>query len=239
MDVTRDINVDLTCGYLLRPITPDLGIKGAPFTSSASADESRLKGCLKEMNEYNGETLHGLRSGCATTLALTGADLAEIMTRRHTALYYKQLVKVLNPAEVSARLASNIGTEPSRSWQDINQLKWFVCAFPTITSTAGRDITTHLTYPKVEMEMLITIKAKTKYSLRNSQNLEVPRPRSEIGRSSFKHRAALAWNLLPHHVKEYVNLRSFKTGLNANKHLLNSINFARGFSMKNDDFLYF
>ena len=89
MDVTRDISVDLTCGYLLRPITPDLGIKGAPFTSSASADESRLKGYLKEINAYNGETLPCLRSGCATTLALTGADLAEIMTRRHTALYYK------------------------------------------------------------------------------------------------------------------------------------------------------
>ena len=92
------------------------------------------------------------------------------------------------------------------------------------------------------MEMLITIKAKTNYILRNSQNLEVPRPRSEIGSSSFKHRAALVWNLLPHHVKEYSNLTSFKIGLNANKHLLNSINCARGsccFSVKNDDFLYF
>ena len=72
------------------------------------------------------------RSGCAITLALTGADLAEIMdhvgwTRRHTALYYMQLAKVLNPAGASARLASNIGTEPSCSWQDINQLKRFVC----------------------------------------------------------------------------------------------------------------
>ena len=63
------------------------------------------------MNADNGETLHGFRSGCAITLALTGADLAEIMdhvgwTRRHTALYYMQLAKVLNPAGASARLAS-------------------------------------------------------------------------------------------------------------------------------------
>lgn len=56
-----------------------------------------------------------------------------------------------------------------------------------------------------ELNILIS-KAKTNYSLRNSLNLEVPRPRSEIGRSSFKHRAALAWNLLPHHVKECANL---------------------------------
>ena len=85
-------------------------------------------------------------------------------------------------------------------------------------------------------------KAKTNYSLRNSLNLEVPRRRSEIGRSSFKHRAALAWNLLPHHVKECANLRSFKIGLKVNMHLLNSVNFARGsccVSTKNDDFLYF
>ena len=136
IEVTRDIRVDLTCGYLFRPTTPDFGIKNAPFTSSAA--ESRLKSYLKEMNADDGETLHGFRSGCAITLALTGADLAEIMdhvgwTRRHTALYYMQLAKVLNPAGASARLASNIGTEPSCSWQDINQLKRFVCAFPAVS----------------------------------------------------------------------------------------------------------
>ena len=77
-----------------------------------------------------------------------------------------------------------------------------------------------------DLNILIS-KAKINYNLRNSLNLEVPRPRSEIGRSSFKHRAALAWNLLPHHVKECANLRSFKIGLKANKHLLNGVNFAR------------
>ena len=77
IEVTRDIRVDLTCVYLFRPTTPDCGIKDAPFTSSAA--ESRLKSYLKEMNADDGETLHGFRSGCAITLALTGADLAEIM----------------------------------------------------------------------------------------------------------------------------------------------------------------
>ena len=65
---------------------------------------------------------------------LTGAEIMDHVgwTRRHTALYYMQLAKVLNPAGASARLASNIGTEPSCSWQDINQLKRFVCAFPAV-----------------------------------------------------------------------------------------------------------
>jgi hypothetical protein len=42
------------------------------------------------------------------TLALSGADLSEIMdhvgwSRRHTALYYMQLAKVLNPSGASAK----------------------------------------------------------------------------------------------------------------------------------------
>ena len=68
MEVTRDIMVNFRCGYLFRPITPDLGINDVPFTSPVA--ESRLKGYLKEMNADNGETLHDFRSGCVITLAL-------------------------------------------------------------------------------------------------------------------------------------------------------------------------
>ena len=77
-----------------------------------------------------------------------------------------------------------------------------------------------------ELNILIS-KAKHNYSLRNSLNIEVPRPRSEIGRSSFNHWATLVLNLLPHHVKDCANSRTFKIGLNANKHVLNSINLYR------------
>ena len=80
---------------------------------------------------------------------------------------------------------------------------------------------------QIQRNCLFQYLRQINYSLRNSLNIEVPRPRSEIGRSSFKHRAALAWSLA-HHVKDCANLRSFKIGLNANKYLLNSINFARG-----------
>ena len=88
------------------------------------------------MKADEGETLHGFRAGCAITLALTGADLAEIMdhvgwSRRHTALYYLQLAKVLNPDGASARLASPEATDAVNPWQDLNLLKRFVCAFPS------------------------------------------------------------------------------------------------------------
>ena len=74
---------------------------------SSYTAEARLKRYLQEMGADDGETLHGFRAGCAVTLALSGAELSEIMhhvcwTRRHTALYYLKLVNVLNPARASA-----------------------------------------------------------------------------------------------------------------------------------------
>jgi hypothetical protein len=133
MDTACQLGIDLTCGYLFRPTTPNGGIQDTPLTSAAA--ESRLKTYLREMKADEGETLHGFRSGCAITLALLGADLSEIMdhvgwSRRHTALYYMQLAKVLNPSGSSAKLATNLGVDPSHAWKDMNQLKQFVCAFP-------------------------------------------------------------------------------------------------------------
>ena len=95
MGLVCEMGVDLTCGYLFRPTTPDLGIKDAVFTSLAA------ESYLEEMKADNGETLYGFCASCAITLALTGADLLEIMdhvgwTHRHAALYYMQLAKVLN-----------------------------------------------------------------------------------------------------------------------------------------------
>ena len=68
-------------------------------------------------------------------VALTGADLSEIMehvgwARRHTALCYLQLTKVLNHDGASGRLAASSAENVVAPWQDVNQLKSFVCAFP-------------------------------------------------------------------------------------------------------------
>ena len=67
----RDMGVDLTTGYLFRPTTPNGGVKNVPLTSSAA--EARLKLYLEDMGADDGETLHGFRSGCAITLALSAA----------------------------------------------------------------------------------------------------------------------------------------------------------------------
>ena len=112
---------------------PKGGVVNSPLSSSTA--EARLKLYLQEMGADDGETLHGFRAGCAVTLALSGAELSEIMdhvgwTRRHTALYYLKLANVLNPAGASARLASEDVAEGTSRWKEINELKRFVCAFP-------------------------------------------------------------------------------------------------------------
>ena len=78
MAISRRLQIDLTTGYLFRPTTPQGGVIDAPFSSSAA--EARLKVYLKEMGADDGETLHGFRSGCAITLALSGVELSEIWT---------------------------------------------------------------------------------------------------------------------------------------------------------------
>ena len=56
---------------------------------------------------------------------------------RHTALYYMQLAKVLNPRGASTKLASSEVLNIPNAWKDINELKRVVCAFPTDTLMRG------------------------------------------------------------------------------------------------------
>ena len=135
--ISDQLKVDLRSGYLFRPTNPHGAIVNEPFGSSAA--EARLKTYLKEMGSDNGETLHGFRSGCAITLTLSGVELSEVMdhvgwTQRHTALYYLQLAKVLNPSGASARLAQVDLRSATSQWEDLNELKRFVSAFPVDTS---------------------------------------------------------------------------------------------------------
>ena len=91
------------------------------------------------MGSDNGETLSGFRSGGVITLALSGIELSEVMdhvgwTQRHTALYYLQLAKVLNPAGASARLAQVDLSSVTSEWENLNELKRFTSAFPVDAS---------------------------------------------------------------------------------------------------------
>ena len=132
METASQLRINLNSGFLFRPTNPQGAIVNAPYSSSAA--EARLKHYLTQMGSDNGETLHGFRSGCAITLALSGAELSEIMdhvgwARRHTALHYLQLAKVLRPDGTSAKLV-DIPDSHTADWKDLNELKRFVTAFP-------------------------------------------------------------------------------------------------------------
>ena len=88
----------------------------------------------------------------------------------------------------------------------------------------------------------LIVKPVTTYNFRKSLNVEILRPRTEVGRSSFQHRAALAWNLLPDDIKNCSNLAIFKRKLKDNKNILKSISFTKvscSITNKSSDFKYF
>ncbi len=71
--------------------------------------QQRLKLYLKEARVDAGESLHSLRAGCAITLALAGFPLADVM------------------GDVGWKADH---TASVKTYQDLNLLKNFVCAFP-------------------------------------------------------------------------------------------------------------
>ena len=113
MAVAQQLRIDLTRGYLFHPTTPQGGILDAPFTSTAA--EARLKGYLKEMGSDDGETIHGFRAGCAITLALSGAELSEIMDHVgvDTTTYCFTLLAIGQSSQPAGSIGSIIGSRQS------------------------------------------------------------------------------------------------------------------------------
>ena len=70
---------------------------------------------------------------------------------------------------------------------------------------------------------------QSSHCLRKSMNIEFPSPKSEIGRLTFRHRAAIAWNSLPDSIKKSSSLECFKKRLRSSKDLINSISYIRIF----------
>ena len=130
--------VSVTNGYLFRPTNPQGHIVNKPFTSSSA--EVCLKLYLKEAQIDEGETLHRFRSGSAITLALSGSQLAHIMSHvgwnnEETALYYMKLAEVLRVGSPSHLLSADCSATSTLTdnYTDIYRLKNFVSAFPHVS----------------------------------------------------------------------------------------------------------
>ena len=88
-----------------------------------------------------------------------------------------------------------------------------------------------------EINSLIT-KNSNSYNLRKSLNVVLNRPKTELGRRSFVHRSAIAWNALPDNLKDSSNLSTFKYNLKQSKQTIMNINFGKGGKTK-PDFHYY
>ena len=58
----------------------------------------------------------------------------------------------------------------------------------------------HKTFYNLDLDEIhrLVVKTSSNYALRKSLNIDVSRPRTELERKSFTHRAAVAWNAVPH-----------------------------------------
>ncbi|CAH3114869.1 unnamed protein product [Porites lobata] len=133
--VASELRITLSNGYLFRPTNHQGHIVNKPFTSSST--EARLKYYLKDAKIDEGETVHGFRSGSAITLALSGSQLADVMSHvgwsnKGTALYYMTLAEVLREGSPSDLLSSNelAASTSTTLYADLTRLKDFVSAFP-------------------------------------------------------------------------------------------------------------
>ena len=93
------------------------------------------------MGVDDGETLHGFRSGCTITLALSGIELSEIMDHvgwNRCASLSATGESAKGPSGAPAKLASSEVIDErlffSSTWQDISEMKRLVCAFPSTGS---------------------------------------------------------------------------------------------------------
>lgn len=132
--VASQLQVSITNSFLFHPTNHQGHIVNKPFTSSSV--EARLKLYLKEVQINKGEMLHSFRSGSAITLALSGSQLADIMSHvglnnKGTALYYMKLVEVLHRDSPSHLLSADCSPTLAltENYMDINHLKNFVSAF--------------------------------------------------------------------------------------------------------------
>ena len=115
--LSKKMDIDLQFGFLFRVTDRQGNISDAPFTGSAVAN--RLRKHLKDKGIFDGETVHGFRSGCSITLSLLGASYTDVA--RHVgwksvemALHYSQYDKVMTQNDASS-LLSNSSTHNSPS----------------------------------------------------------------------------------------------------------------------------
>ena len=92
-----------------------------------------------------------------------------------------------------------------------------------------------------DIQDIITIQSTTR-NMRDNLKLALQRPKTEYGRKTFKHRAAIIWNTLPESLKRMENYSTFKKYLTRHSRTLDGITFGDSAVIKNkntDSFYYY
>ena len=87
----------------------------------------------------------------------------------------------------------------------------------------------------------LVIKTKSQRATRNSCKLHLTRSKTNMGRNSFKHRAAIIWNRLSPLITSQKNYETFKRKLSQNSKILDNISFGQAATITYTDsnFIYF
>lgn len=122
----RLLSVDLRFGYLFRPVSPAGCVLNEPLSYSSFYD--RLKSYLTVLGIHQGETPHGLRGGCAITLACTegapGGDIMEHVgwSTRSSMQRYTRVSQLIDGTSVAAAMSRSVVTNPTYPAQLYSQL---------------------------------------------------------------------------------------------------------------------
>ena len=139
------------------------------------------------------------------------------------------------PAKVIHKLPRNTPEDQvldSVNWKSIEYIykRRIACLTHQIYNNRGPSILNELIQRKTSSR-----------SMRDMEQLQVSRPKTEIGRSRFKHRAAIIWNVLPTNVKNTSSCSAFKCELSKNFRISNSLSFGHSsiINQRNNDYVCF
>ena len=127
------LKISIRQGYLFRLLNPSGEILPAPFESATA--QARLSTYVRRIPAFvnRNVTLHGLRSGCAISLAISGAKLDTIIDHvgwksSSTARHYIKLNQVLGLGG-AADTMSSLEVDLTKVYKQYNDLQGFTFAF--------------------------------------------------------------------------------------------------------------
>ena len=116
LEISRRFSIDLSTGYLFRPVSPEGVVLDAPLSYEATHD--RLKFYLNTLGINQGETPHSLRAGCAISMRETTpqsnqeAVMSHVGWRSQTSADHYTRSAQMDQASASARVMANHRIDP-------------------------------------------------------------------------------------------------------------------------------